>query len=88
MRGRLLLNDRRKQGRASFAAAILIAGSILVFFLMGSSAGPKRVVVLGDENRDGLYTGVDVELALKRCRPGCILRVGAYRYDDVAVVTG
>jgi hypothetical protein len=59
----------------------------VVFALAGlASAQSKRIVFIGDENSDSRYTGVDVERALERCRPGCLLRAGAHTFDDVAVV--
>lgn len=67
-----------------FVATLILA---VVLVLGGVSyAQPRRVIEVGDENRDGRYTGEDIEWALERCRPGCLLRVGAHTFDDVAVV--
>lgn len=74
------------RSRMAIACAALLAGSHLAVFAASSSAQGVRVIELGDENGDGRYTGVDVELALAKCRPGCSLHAGAHRYDDVAVV--
>lgn len=70
--------------RVVFVATLILA---VVLVLGGVSyAQPRRVIEVGDENRDGRYTGEDIEWALERCRPGCLLRVGAHTFDDVAVV--
>ena len=46
---------------------------------------PDRVVMVHDENRDGRFTGEDVEVALERCRPGCVLSAGSHVFEDVAI---
>ena len=75
--------DRTCLGRSpsSLWLCLLAMGACL-----SASAQPGRIVEFGDENRDGRYTGRDVELALERCRPGCVLRAGAHTYEDVAVI--
>lgn len=77
-----------RPGSCSWKLVVYVVSVVgLVLALSGLvSAEPKRVVEIGDENGDGRYTGVDVERALERCRPGCLLRAGAHRFDDVAVV--
>jgi hypothetical protein len=68
-----------------FRRTLMVACAV-TFSTAAANAQPKRVVEVDDMNRDGRYTGLDIELALEKCRPGCRLRVGAHRYDDVAVV--
>jgi hypothetical protein len=50
-------------------------------------AGLPRVVA-GDLDRDGRYSGRDLERALRECsaRGGCVLEALPVRYDDVAIL--
>ncbi len=82
---RITIKRRRQRIRLDALRMGLIVG-LLVASAATSGAEPKRIVEVADENRDGRYTGQDIELALVRCRPGCLLRVGAHTYDDVAIV--
>jgi hypothetical protein len=53
----------------------------------GELAGLPRVVA-SDRDRDGRYTGRDLELALRECsaQGGCVLEALPVTYDDVAIL--
>ncbi|MBC8186887.1 MAG: hypothetical protein H8E78_01590 [Proteobacteria bacterium] len=46
-----------------FRRTLMVACAV-TFFTAAENAQPKRVVEVGDMNRDGRYTGLDIELAL------------------------
>ena len=81
-----MTTPRPGYGSLKLVLRVLSIGALVLALSGPVSARPKRVVEIGDENQDGRYTGEDVERALGRCRPGCLLRAGANTYEDVAVV--
>jgi hypothetical protein len=60
---------------------VLVPGSAL-------AAAPTRIVTIDDADHDGRYTGADVQAAIERCKPGCILQALPQVYDDVAAWIG
>ncbi len=77
---------RRRRAAGSRRGGRLAAGVAACGIALLAPSAPAPTVFAGDRDRDGRFTGRDVELALEACAPGCRLRALPVTYHDVAVV--
>lgn len=80
----LVRSEPQRQAR-TFLCAATVGIALSAGGWCGALDSGSKIVEAGDLDGDGHLTGRDLELAVERCRPGCVLRVGAGVYEDVAL---